>query len=139
MPDEGDGPSKVNLTSSRSFVESSVPSSGLVASDISTGAVRLLHEFTGRGAVKARTVINDDMVVILMAEILLKAERSLIEDGKHDLVLDLRREFQDTMRDALVGLVEDKTGRKVVAFMSANHLEPDLAAEIFMLAPQGAG
>ena len=25
------------------------------------------------------------------------------------------------------------TGRKVVAFMSANHIDPDLAAEIFVL------
>ena len=108
---------------------------GLIASDISTGAVRLLHEYTGRGAVKARTTINDDMVVILMGETLLKAERNLICDGKEKLVLDLRREFQDTMRDDLVELVEEKTGRKVIAFMSANHLEPDLAAEIFILEP----
>jgi uncharacterized protein YbcI len=109
---------------------------GPVAADISTGAVRLLHEFTGRGAVKARTVIHDDMVVIMLAEILLKAERSLMADGKHDQVLDLRREFQDTMKDSLVALVEEKTGREVIAFMSANHLEPDLAAEIFILAPE---
>ena len=31
--------------------------------------------------------------------------------------------------------VEDITGRKVVAFLSANHLEPDIAIESFMLAP----
>lgn len=116
----------------------SVQTAGAVAAEISTGAVRLLHEFTGRGAVKARTLINDDMVVILMAEILLKAEHKLIEDGKDQLVLDLRREFQDTMQESLVALVEEKVGRKVVAFMSANHLEPDLAAEIFILEPQNA-
>jgi uncharacterized protein YbcI len=117
-------------------LDSLVQPVGPVAADISTGAVRLLHEFTGRGAVKARTVIHDDMVVILLAEILLKAERSLIADGKEDQVLDLRREFQDTMKESLVGLVEEKTGRKVIAFMSANHLEPDLAAEVFILEPE---
>jgi uncharacterized protein YbcI len=116
-------------------MESPTQPVGLIASDISTGAVRLLHEYTGRGAVKARTTINDDMVVILMGETLLKAERSLISDGKERLVMDLRREFQDTMRQDLVALVEEKTGRKVAAFMSANHLEPDLAAEIFILEP----
>jgi len=31
--------------------------------------------------------------------------------------------------------VEEITGRKVIAFMSANHVEPDLAAEIFILEP----
>jgi uncharacterized protein YbcI len=84
-------------------------------------------------------VIHDDMVVILLAEILLKAERNLMADGKHDQALDLRREFQDTMKESFVALVEDKTGRKVIAFMSANHLEPDVSAEIFVLAPEDAG
>jgi uncharacterized protein YbcI len=116
-------------------VESSVPAypAGPVAADISTGAVRLLHEFTDRGAVKARTIINEDMVVILMAEILLKAEQKLIEDGKDQLVLDLRREFQDTMRESLVALVEEKVGRKEAASIRADHLEPDLSAGIFIL------
>jgi uncharacterized protein YbcI len=117
-------------------LDSLVQPVGPVAADISTGVVRLLHEYTGRGAVKARTVIHDDIVVVVLAEILLKAERSLVADGKHDQVLDLRREFQDTMKESLVALVEEKTGRKVTAFMSANHLEPDLAAEIFVLAPE---
>jgi uncharacterized protein YbcI len=117
-------------------VESSVQAAGTIAAEISNGAVRLLHEYTGRGAVRARTTITDDMVVILMADILLQAERNLVADGKERLVMDLRREFQDTMRDDLIGLVEEKVGRKVAAFMSANHLEPDLAAEIFVLAPR---
>ena len=39
------------------------------------------------------------------------------------------------MRADLVTAVEGLTGRSVAAFMSANHIEPDLAAEIFVLAP----
>jgi hypothetical protein len=31
--------------------------------------------------------------------------------------------------------VEEISGRRVSAFMSANHLEPDLAVEIFVLEP----
>jgi hypothetical protein len=38
-----------------------------------------------------------------------------------------------TMRDDLVAIVERCTGRTVAAFMSANHFNPDLAAEIFVL------
>jgi hypothetical protein len=33
----------------------------------------------------------------------------------------------------LRGGVEQITGRKVVAFMSANHIDPDMAAEVFVL------
>jgi len=31
--------------------------------------------------------------------------------------------------------VEEATGRKVVAFMSQSHLDPDLSVEIFVLEP----
>jgi uncharacterized protein YbcI len=40
-----------------------------------------------------------------------------------------------TMREALVAHIEELTGRKVVAFMSDNHIEPDMAVEIFVLEP----
>jgi hypothetical protein len=39
------------------------------------------------------------------------------------------------VRDDLVQLVEGATERKVVAFMSQNHIDPDLAAEVFVLEP----
>lgn len=32
--------------------------------------------------------------------------------------------------------VEDITGRTVIAFMSQVHFDPDMAAEVFVLAPQ---
>ena len=50
-------------------------------------------------------------------------------------MLETRRAYQDAMRDELSAGVEDITGRKVIAFLSANHLEPDIAIESFMLAP----
>jgi uncharacterized protein YbcI len=50
----------------------------------------------------------------------------------------MRQEFQRTMREALVDAVERHTGRAVEAFMSDNHVEPDLAVEIFILAPEQA-
>jgi uncharacterized protein YbcI len=42
------------------------------------------------------------------------------------------------MRDELVALVEEQLGRKVIAFMSQNHIDPDLAVEVFVLEPDGA-
>jgi uncharacterized protein YbcI len=37
------------------------------------------------------------------------------------------------MRKDLVGAVEEITGRKVIAFMSDNHIDPDIAIESFVL------
>jgi uncharacterized protein YbcI len=101
--------------------------------EISTAAVRLLREYTGRGPTKARTTITDDHVVIVLGDVLTKGERKLVEAGKIDRVLALRHDFQEAMREELVAMVEAHLGRRVVAFMSANHVDPDLAVEIFIL------
>jgi hypothetical protein len=45
-------------------------------------------------------------------------------------VLEIRHEFQEAMREESSAKVAELTGRKVIAMLSANHLDPDLAAEI---------
>ena len=106
---------------------------------ISNLIVRLLSEYTGRGPTKARTHFSDNLITVVVQDLLTKGERSLIRDGKADLVLDTRRAYQRTMRDDLTSGVEEITGRHVIAFLSANHLDPDIAIESFMLAPQTDG
>ena len=108
------------------------------AAMISTSTVQLLHEYTGRGPTQAKTEINDDQVTILLANTLTKGERKLVENGKSNRVLELRHEYQLTMRDDLVAVVERQLERKVIAFMSQNHIDPDLAVEVFMLEPAAA-
>jgi uncharacterized protein YbcI len=97
-----------------------------------------MHEYTGRGPTKARTSITDGLVTVLMGDSMLKAERRLAADGHSDVVLEMRRRFQHTMREELTAVVSQLTGRRVIAFMSANHLDPDLAAEIFVLEPDAS-
>lgn len=93
------------------------------------------REYTGRGPTKARTVINKDTVAIVLADTLTKGERSLVGMGEEEHVLHTRRSYQQLMRDDLVNLVEDLSGRTVDAFFSANHIEPDYAVEFFLLTP----
>ena len=61
------------------------------------------------------------------------AERSLVRAGRHAEVLQMRRTFQETMRPNLIEAVEQLTERTVVSFMSANDVDPDAAAEIFVM------
>jgi uncharacterized protein YbcI len=49
----------------------------------------------------------------------------------------LRKAFQGAMRGELVRGIEEITGRRVVAFFSDNHMDPDTAMEAFLLAPDG--
>jgi uncharacterized protein YbcI len=94
-----------------------------------------MREFTGRGPTKAKTYINQDMVTVVLQDVLTKGEHSLVGDGLSGEVLHTRQLYQQTMRKELTATVERLTGRSVVAFMSANHIEPDMAVETFMLAP----
>jgi uncharacterized protein YbcI len=108
---------------------------GPLLASISRAVVRIVHEYTGRGPTKARTSIRDDIVVVMLQETMLKAEQSLIRDEKDRVVVEIRRTFQQTMREDLSAAVEMLTERKVIAFMSDSHLDPDYSVELFVLAP----
>ena len=102
---------------------------------IANAIVKLLHEYTGRGPTKARAYIHDDLITVVLQDSLTMGERSLIREGKTDVVLASRMAFQEVMGPQMIGAVERHTGRSVRAFMSANHLDPDIAVETFLMAP----
>ena len=108
---------------------------GSKAAAISNLVVHVLSEYTGRGPTRARTYINEDTVTVIVRDALTKAETILVANDKHDLVLTTRRTFQDTMRADLVAGVQAILGRDVIAFLSANHIDPDIGIESFVLAP----
>ena len=97
-----------------------------------------MSEYTGRGPTKARTYINDDTVTCVLQGTLTKGERSLVGDDLDGLVLTMRKAFQGTMGQVLIDGVEEILGRKVIAFMSDNHIDSDGAVELFVLAPADA-
>ena len=104
--------------------------------EINNGTVRVLRDYTGRGPTKVRTVIDHNSVTILLSDTLTPGERRLADGGRSGLVLTTRHEFQRLMRDDLVTVVEDALDRKVIAFMSTNHIDPDMAVEVFVLEPK---
>jgi uncharacterized protein YbcI len=106
---------------------------GSVSAQITKDAVGVFRDYTGRGPTKARTFLNENMVQVLLENTMTTAERQLAESGEEVFVLALRRKFQTTMRDDLVAAVEGNVGRRVVAFMSDNTIEPDMALESFVL------
>ena len=108
--------------------------SGSKAAAISNHVVRTMSDYTGRGPTKARTYINDDLVTVLLQDTLTRGERSLVKEDLDGLVLSMRKAYQGTMREDLVNGIEEVLGRKVIAFMSDNHIDPDVAVEVFVLA-----
>ena len=92
-----------------------------------------MREYTGRGPTKARTTLRDNLVVVLLEQTLTKGEQALVQKGRGENVLALRREYQEAMREPTMAKIAELTGQNVLAMMSANHLDPDLAAEIYVL------
>jgi uncharacterized protein YbcI len=108
---------------------------GELAAAISRTVVKALARTTGRGPTKAKTTLGDNGVFVVLQDSLTVGERTLTDAGEGQSVLDLRRRWQRVMEADVSREVEELTGRKVVGFMSDNHIDPDLAVEVFVLQP----
>jgi uncharacterized protein YbcI len=106
------------------------------ASEISNAITRLHREHYGRGATTVRTTIQRNMVVCLLEDIYTPVERTLIDAGETASVQSTRNIFQYAMGPMFIESVEAATGRTVTAFMSQVHFNPDMAAEVFVLAAE---
>ena len=116
---------------------SEVSERGRQAALISNAITRLHRDHYGRGATAARTIIQRNYVVCFLEDIYTPVERTLIDAGRTETVRETRNTFQDAMGPKFREAVEEATGRTVVAFMSQVHFDPDMAAEVFVLEPQG--
>ena len=104
---------------------------------VGNAVTRLHRDRYGRGATTTRTVFHGNRIIVFLEDIYTPAERTLIEAADFEQVKATRQSFQMAMRGPFSDAVEEITGRKVIAFMSQVHLDPDMAAEIFVLAENG--
>jgi uncharacterized protein YbcI len=108
---------------------------GEVLAQISTGLVKLHSRYYGKGPTKAKTHLVNDTVISILRGGFTTVERTLIDQGNVDTVYEMRRSFQAVMEEQFTAVVEEATGRHVIAYMSQIHTDPDLAVEIFVLEP----
>jgi uncharacterized protein YbcI len=101
--------------------------------EIAREIVRLQSEYYGRGPTRARAYFTEDLVVVVLEETFTRAERTLIERGDVDPIREIRRRFQQQMKDEFSAVVEQATGRVVKTFLSETDLEQDVSVEIFLL------
>jgi uncharacterized protein YbcI len=109
--------------------------SGNALAEISTGLVQLHSRHYGKGPTKAKTYAFDELVVCVLRDGFTTVERTLLEAGDGESVHQMRRSFQLAMEGQFRQVVEEATGRRVVAYMSTIHTDPDLAVELFVLEP----
>jgi uncharacterized protein YbcI len=102
---------------------------------ISVGLVQLHSRFYGKGPTKAKTHMVNDTVICILRGGFTTVERTLLDTGEIESVFQMRRSFQTAMEDEFRRIVEGATQRKVIAYMSSIHVDPDLAVEFFVLEP----
>jgi uncharacterized protein YbcI len=108
---------------------------GVLAAAISNAIVHELSRATGRGPTKAKTTLGTNAVFVVLQDTLTRGEQTLADAGEQEAILDLRRRWQKVMKVEMSRKIEELTKRKVVGFMSDNHIDPDLAVEVFVLEP----
>jgi len=101
---------------------------------IANFVVRVIREQTGRGPTHAKCYLHEELVTVVMTDVMTPAEKTLAMDGRRDWVLQTRVIFQETMATTLCDGVGEILGRQVIAFLSANHIQPDISVETFILA-----
>ena len=115
----------------------SATTEGNLARDLSRAMVSLFKDYVGRGPTHARAYVHDDLVAVVLRDTMIKAEKTLADEGEEDLVRGVRRVFQGKFRDDACGIVERLTGRKVIAFLSDHAIDEDIAIECFVLEANG--
>lgn len=113
-------------------VQESLTGGELLAA-ISNRIVGLLREHYGRGPMKAKTYVLDDLIVCVLRNGFTAIEKTMVDVGEPDRVVAMRHDFQRMMGERYKETIEELTGRKVVAFLSQAHLDPDITLEVFFV------
>jgi uncharacterized protein YbcI len=109
------------------------PIGGELNAAIARAVVRIHRDRVGRGPTKAHAFFHVNIVVVILEDLLVTEERTLLAGGRDSSVIRLRQEILETMRLDLIAAVERVTDRRVTALMAGTNVEPDMAAQIFVL------
>jgi uncharacterized protein YbcI len=101
-----------------------------------TEAMAGFHQrYHHRKPVTAKTLmLGDDLLACVLGGVYTDVEKTMIEIQRSTIVQETRNAFQDAMQDKFIRVVENFTGRRVLAFISNHHVGPDVEIELFFLA-----
>jgi uncharacterized protein YbcI len=106
---------------------------GQLNAAVTSALVGIHTEHLGRGPTTASTFHYRNVLVTLMHDVLTRAERALGCDGHAEAIRGVRRLYQSAIERDVRDAVERLTGRRVVAFIGGNEVQPDVAAVVFVL------
>jgi uncharacterized protein YbcI len=106
---------------------------------VSEAMVSMHERYHGRVPATAKSLMmGDDLLACVMGGVYTDVEKTLIELQRTTMVQETRSAFQEAMQQKFIDAVERLSGRRVLAFISKQHVGPDLEVELFVLAPEHA-
>ena len=80
---------------------------GRLLAEITNRIVAFMREHYGRGPIKAKTYVLDNLIVCVLTDGGFTAiERTMMEGGEPDRVLEMRRDFQRMMKERYSDMIE---------------------------------
>jgi uncharacterized protein YbcI len=105
--------------------------------DAVTAAMVGFHQrYHHRVPVTAKTLmLGGELLVCVLGGVYTDVEKTMIELQQSTIVQQTRSAFQTAMQHRFIAVVEQLSGRDVLAFISNQHVGPDMEIELFMLRP----
>lgn len=112
-----------------------LPSDRLLA-EVTDAMVAMHARYHGRAPAAAKSLwMGDDLLVCVLGGVYTDVEKTMIELERATIVQETRSAFQEAMQQKFIDVVQGLSGRRVLAFISNQHVGPDLEIELFVLAP----
>lgn len=92
-----------------------------------------LHERYYRAPATAKSqMLGDDLLACVLGGVFTDVEKTMIELQRGPVVQETRSTFQEAMQQKFIEVVERLSGREVLAFISNQHIGPDIEVELFV-------
>jgi uncharacterized protein YbcI len=96
--------------------------------------VALHKRYHHRTPVSAKSMLlGGDLLACVLGGVYTDVEKTMIELQRATVVQETRSAFQVAMQHKFISAVERLSGRDVLAFISNQHVGPDIEIEIFVL------
>jgi uncharacterized protein YbcI len=117
--------------------DSALPLTGDALLEAVSESMAVLHErYYHRRPVSVTTrLMSNELLACVMGGAHTDVEQTIVDLGRQTIVQQGRSAFQDAMGPRFISEVERLSGRRVLMFISNSHVGPDLAIELFVLAP----
>jgi uncharacterized protein YbcI len=98
-----------------------------------TDSMVALHERYYRAPATAKSrMLGSDLLACVLGGVFTDVEKTMIELERAPVVQETRSAFQTAMQQKFIDEVERLSGREVLAFISNQHVGPDIEIEIFV-------